>query len=180
MSLQKGLSRNSHVNFFDRDINDRNYLRDWKFRFEHIYQTGIDGCPCESYECEYVCFKPQMPDLRKIEEPRVGPVTLHLNQGDFIGQEYRRAKFDLFKGIPFAEAPTGENRWRAPKPVQNWKVPKRGMERTPQCPQVVGSRNNYLQSEEAGITSEDCLFLDIWRPSKGYPTRLPILIWIHG
>ena len=110
----------------------------------------------------------------------MSPVTLKLKQGEFIGQEYRLGKFQIFKGVPFAEPPTGPNRWLPPKSVNNWNVPKKGKNRTPQCPQIVGTRQDYSKMENAGLMSEDCLYMDIWRPAKGYHSKLPILIWIHG
>ena len=29
-------------------------------------------------------------------------------------------RITVFKGIPFAAPPVGENRWRAPQPAENW------------------------------------------------------------
>ena len=29
-------------------------------------------------------------------------------------------RISVFKGIPFAEPPVGENRWKAPRPCKDW------------------------------------------------------------
>ena len=32
----------------------------------------------------------------------------------------------------------------------------------------------------AGVATTDCLFLNVWRPAGSSPTRLPVMVWIHG
>ena len=40
--------------------------------------------------------------------------------GTVRGLQGTDARITVYKGIPFAAPPVGENRWKAPKPVQDW------------------------------------------------------------
>lgn len=97
-----------------------------------------------------------------------------------------------FKGIPYAQPPTGDLRLRAPVPISSsigtidgTKVPK-------SCPQMGLSTSNFPTSIIPTITDldifqflenigEDCLTLNIWRPAGiSANAKLPILFWIYG
>ncbi|HEY3275143.1 MAG TPA: carboxylesterase/lipase family protein [Syntrophorhabdaceae bacterium] len=86
---------------------------------------------------------------------------------------------EIFRGIPYAEPPMGENRWKEPRPVRQWKEDLPCREFRPACiqPQV----SELDGGGEVGRTSEDCLYLNIWAPEKaaGKPL-LPVMVWIHG
>jgi para-nitrobenzyl esterase len=80
----------------------------------------------------------------------------------------------VFKGIPFAEPPVGELRWRPPQPASPWQGVRMATEFGPDCPQTgeIGSR--------APRQGEDCLYLNIWSPADAKPGSLPVMVWIHG
>jgi para-nitrobenzyl esterase len=90
-----------------------------------------------------------------------------------------------YKGIPFAAAPTGELRWRPPQPAANWKGLRKATEFGADCMQTrfgppPGSATSRLASE-VRPPSEDCLFLNVWRPAGARPgAKLPVMFWIHG
>ena len=65
----------------------------------------------------------------------------------------------VFKGIPYAAPPVGENRWRPPQPVTPWKEVRDASKFCADCPQPAwsGSTATY---------SEDCLFLNVWAPAS--------------
>ena len=46
--------------------------------------------------------------------------TAITESGIVKGLQGSDARITVYKGIPFAAPPVGENRWRAPKPVQPW------------------------------------------------------------
>ena len=79
-------------------------------------------------------------------------------------------------GIPFAEAPFGERRWRAPAPKAESTEPLEALIAGPACPQ---KPSQLTAPTEAAVTgSEDCLFLNIWSPPNA--VDLPVMFWIHG
>lgn len=79
-----------------------------------------------------------------------------------------------FKGIPYAAPPTGEFRWRAPRPAAKWDG-VRAMDQF-QSPCVQPKR--AAPGEFAG--SEDCLYLNVWTPAKAASEKLPVMVWVHG
>lgn len=73
-------------------------------------------------------------------------------------------------GVPYAKPPVGDLRWRAPRDSQNW----RGVLETKQF------QNKSLQNTgKAVVGSEDCLYLNIWRPDSKQQ-NLPVLVFLHG
>lgn len=85
---------------------------------------------------------------------------------------------ESFKAIPFAAPPVGPLRWRAPQPVQPWKSLRPATDYAPACMQdpVPG-----IAAPIEGPLSEDCLYLNVWRPAGSKPgARLPVMVWIHG
>lgn len=82
-----------------------------------------------------------------------------------------------FKGIPYAAAPVGELRWRAPRASKSWEGVRRAERFGPRCMQhpVFGDMN--FRSD--GM-SEDCLYLNVWTPAKSDRERLPVLVYFYG
>ena len=85
----------------------------------------------------------------------------------------------VFKGIPFAAAPTGEFRWRPPQPVTPWQGERDATSFCKDCGQA-GYGPSGRQKISANA-SEDCLGLNIWKPEKTTKeSKLPVMVWIHG
>ena len=82
-----------------------------------------------------------------------------------------------FKGIPFAQPPVGELRWRPPQALKSWAGVRRAEKFGPRCMQhpVFGDMN--FRSD--GM-SEDCLYLNVWTPAKSAKERLPVLVYFYG
>ena len=87
-----------------------------------------------------------------------------------------------FKGIPFAAAPVGDLRWRAPQAPLPWKGIRDATKFGASAMQIKqGSRNPW--TEEFMVQndiSEDCLFLNVWTPGTKPSKKQAVLVYIHG
>lgn len=92
-------------------------------------------------------------------------------------QGVSEAGIAVFRGIPYAEAPTGERRWRAPVAAARWDGVRDATRFGPVCHQPP-SRPGSIYAEERGEMSEDCLSLNIWAPENA--ENAPVFVWIHG
>ena len=79
-----------------------------------------------------------------------------------------------FLGIPYAAAPTGERRWRAPTPIKPWTGVFDATRFAADCPQAASV---LLRGSSQ---SEDCLALNIWAPEIRHTSLLPVMVWLHG
>lgn len=94
----------------------------------------------------------------------------HTSEGLIEGKIENNGRTQAYLGIPYARPPVGASRWKAPA-APSWhgeilkadKVPARALQ---------------IQKGKA-VGSDDCLYLNIWRPNTkdGY---LPVLVFLHG
>jgi para-nitrobenzyl esterase len=105
------------------------------------------------------------------------------SNGKIQGRANMENTVRIFKGIPFAAAPVGDLRWKAPQPVQNWKGIKQcnafsasPMQNKPQ-PFYCWSEEFIAQPEPL---NEDCLYLNIWSTAKSKSAKQPVFLWIYG
>ncbi len=90
--------------------------------------------------------------------------------GPISGQLVNNDQTLLWRGVPYAKAPTGALRWKAPEAPEAWTDVRDATEHAALCAQIANG-------EPAG--SEDCLSVDIYRPNSE-KTGLPVLFFIHG
>ena len=91
-------------------------------------------------------------------------------------------------GIPYAEPPTIDLRWKAPREINSWESIKEANSFSDPCVQFQSSLTaDGLVKAGDIVGSEDCLYLNIYAPSpkKGVKNNnnnklLPVMVWIHG
>ena len=97
--------------------------------------------------------------------------------GTVDGRGVQPSGVRIFRGIPFAQPPTGDLRWREPQPVPNWKGVRPAVDFGPRCMQARIFDDMIFRSN--GV-SEDCLYLNVWTPAKSSRERLPVLVYFYG
>ena len=112
-----------------------------------------------------------------------GPV-LTIEGGQIQGVTTDIKGVTVYRGIPFAAPPTGQNRWRAPQPVIPWEgvklCDKFGHPPFQAAHYPGGYTTEWGYGDEAPY-SEDCLYLNVWTKKPGKPdAKLPVAIWIFG
>ena len=87
-----------------------------------------------------------------------------------------------FLGIPYAAAPVGDLRWRAPQPAAAWTTPRPATELGPTCLQNL-SLDAQVGRRGTGplLGQEDCLTLNVYAPPAAAAGQgRPVMVWIHG
>ncbi|RVU07947.1 carboxylesterase [Novosphingobium umbonatum] len=115
-----------------------------------------------------------------IAAPALAGPVVHTGLGRVEG--VAKGKVEAFLGLPYAQAPEGELRWRAPVPVKAWQGIRDAGKSGPACYQADGGAGWGPYSAEFIAPTpfaEDCLTLNVWRPA-GAGKGLPVLVFIHG
>jgi para-nitrobenzyl esterase len=140
---------------------------------------------------------------------RPGDVERNTHFGKVIGSDDTDTTGTYaWKGIPFAKPPVGSLRWKAPVDPDRWNRPRATQDFANACAQygrIYGPGANNRYDATIGTTlnqavgSEDCLYLNIWRPAKddrkgrgrdddrgrghGHDKdddNLPVIVFVHG
>lgn len=116
--------------------------------------------------------------------PKADPMSVRDTQaGQLIGfaDTYNT---QAWLGIPYAAAPIGELRWRAPQAAKAWAGVRKAVNYGASCTQFWGVLAGQEGDDGELVGDEDCLFLNIWSPSmvenELADKKLPVMFWIHG
>ena len=116
--------------------------------------------------------------------------TVNTKYGNIAGVDC--GNYVVYRGIPYAKAPIGSLRWKAPEDPDKFegtfmadkfaaKCPQ--FEQDPAGPQMGFNYGNefYSKEEFKRPMSEDCLYLNIWTPANcTKASALPVAFYIHG
>ncbi|TKR80858.1 hypothetical protein L596_014850 [Steinernema carpocapsae] len=111
--------------------------------------------------------------------------SVWVEQGLVRGKIYKIGdrQLQIFRGIPYAEAPVGNLRFQRPVKKSRWENEYSAVEYGPPCIQFMDFHSNdRFSSENIKRQSEDCLYLNIFSPydSLDESKLYPIVVWIHG
>lgn len=118
--------------------------------------------------------------------------VVYVNGEDLHGAwESGSQNIAVFRGVPFAQPPMADLRWRAPVANTARSGPQDATKFAPACMQTSYTSDWYAGVAQAfgqgpelvawpdGV-SEDCLYLNIWSPNLDSTANLPVLVWVHG
>ena len=99
--------------------------------------------------------------------------------GRLEGRERRGVH--CFRGVPYAQAPRGSLRWRAPQPPPPWNGVRDAHRFGPSAPQAAPMvwLLRLLLGAAPDRVSQDCLHLNVFTPAADRRRR-PVMVWIHG
>ncbi|SMY20406.1 unnamed protein product [Zymoseptoria tritici ST99CH_1A5] len=115
--------------------------------------------------------------------PSVDAPTVDLGYAKYYGNSNTTLGLKTFFGIPYAEPPIGDLRWRAPEPLSHNSTVKstEAINATTVGPQCVQGRSAWLpQTDSPGPASEDCLLINVWAPLNPVADYLPVVVNFHG
>lgn len=147
-----------------------------------VFLVLSTACPLGLVSCASPDDQRKAPNVRISGEKLTGQ---YLASGD---------NHVVFKGVPYAAAPVGDLRWRAPAPYQARTESRAAVGFAPACPQPDGAQGNvswYWDVAEGfgqarsvvppmGEVSEDCLYLNIWSTNWRGRSKQPVMVWMHG
>lgn len=118
-----------------------------------------------------------------------GPL-LTIGDVRYRGAHVENGDIEAFRGIPFAAPPVGDLRWRPPAPLALPTGERNATRFAPVCLQgtymsdwyrgVVAGFGGDPATIENPPESEDCLYLNLWRPAHRDGEALPLIVYIHG
>ena len=103
-------------------------------------------------------------------------LTINSSSGEVTGK--RNNNVIVYEDIPYAKPPIGNLRWKAPRAINsNERIVPKDNNFCVQRPSNLGG----VDSDNFFVGSEDCLYLDIFKPiNKDSQKKFPVMFWIHG
>lgn len=127
---------------------------------------------------QILCFTLLIISIKTVaQETNSFPVQVTIENGTIEGNYDTHTGIQRYFGIPFAQPPIGDLRWKAPQPVNNWEGIKETKEFGPRPMQTMVFGD--MKSRSNGV-SEDCLYLNVWTPANRNTKDLPVLVYFFG
>lgn len=92
-------------------------------------------------------------------------------QGIQLSTGVLQPNYFAFKGVPFAEPPVGNLRFRNPVPHRGWSGVRDAENHHEHCPST-----GWFGLDVGGV--EDCLYLNVYTPSL--TGSRAVMVWVHG
>lgn len=121
--------------------------------------------------------------------------VLELRDGKVTGVVDESIGVELYAGIPYAAPPVGDLRWKEPQDPVPWQGVLKAdtfapMEMQPRnlpiyysLAQIIGYHDYRWFAPDDNYrpaVSEDCLYVNVWKPAGKIENPLPVLVYIHG
>ena len=104
------------------------------------------------------------------------PIRATTTSGPVIGRVENG--IHVFRGIPYAQPPVGDLRWKPPQPIR-WTEDRQADVFGAPCLQQSGPEGRPNAGGVVGSSSEDCLYLNVWAPAQ-VGQDAPIMLWLYG
>ncbi len=159
------------------------YINNTKILLSALVLAGITLTSCQTTKAiktgSFATEDPQYTD------------SVTTQYGEIRGTYSTDGMVEIYAGVPYAAPPVGDLRWKEPQDPEKWEGVKDTVTFAPVCMQ---SRNSpfiqYLYNsigrhdpdgdrEDKAPMSEDCLYLNIWKPAE-QQDKLPVLVYVHG
>jgi len=109
------------------------------------------------------------------------PLRVRTDSGILEGETFDSNPADMeFLGIPYAAPPTGDLRWRPPQARRSWTGVRKATAYGPACPQLPSTWLPEMLGRREMVTSEACLYLNVWTTNLSGHLKQPVMVWIHG
>jgi len=155
---------------------------------------GLAACGAPNTEPKLEAEQPSEPatmpeEVAEVAQESENAAVVKTQAGLIEGAFSEDGQVVSFLGVPYAQPPVGEKRWKAPVAVEPWagilscqefgnSAPQGTMTLEPGT-RVMCYGQEYILSGNDPV-NEDCLYLNVWKPSNTQMKDMPVLVIVHG